>query len=88
METIKIRINNTEYPLRVTMEEAINLAREIAINKRKVAILYALDNKLQWVHLGTYNPTIDGFITYTDRERREHRVPCCDAQPHLPAFNY
>lgn len=84
METIRIKINAREYPARYTMQEAIGMARDIAIIKRQVAHLFAMCNTGEFIHLGTYQPHVKGYLTYTDPEKNEYQIPCCEAHPTLP----
>ena len=82
METFNFRFNGNEYPAPLTMQEAIDKARVMAIDNKQITRLEAKDNKGKWVYLGRYIPSPEGFIKYTNPQTRAvSLVPCCDSFP-------
>lgn len=90
METFKIKVNNTIFPSRKTMEEAIEYCRQRAIDGYPCK-LYIM-SKTGWSLMGTYehDPDSPRRFAYRDEYGREveQLINVCCATPVIPAFLY
>lgn len=80
MEKISFKINGQTIG-KMTMAEAIDKCRALAIKDKRTVNLYALNNTGGWSLLGTYKPDEIGYVIYTDYNKETFTIPCCRVEP-------
>lgn len=83
LETFEIKINGSVYPDRMTMERAIAIARQKAIDGT-MATLSVKNKSGEFVKLGVYYPSAQNPRMYAYKEGDKiikGFEPCCDVIP-------
>ena len=88
MERFIFAFNGVKRVEPMSMERAIDRARERAMQWEAISLGVEVPETGKIITLGHYGPSENGYVVYTGYGRREERIPNCevDIVPFTPAL--